>query len=68
MDKAKIEKLRIRSNERIQRVSLDYQRDEIKQFDWDLRLMGIKGARGIGKTTLLLQHLKLIPFSNYPQD
>ena len=58
MDKAKIEKLRIRSNERIRRVSLDYQRDEIKQFDWNLRLMGIKGARGIGKTTLLLQHLK----------
>ena len=52
-------KLRIRSNERIQRVSLDYQRDELFQYDWSLRLMGIKGARGIGKTTLLLQHLKL---------
>jgi predicted AAA+ superfamily ATPase len=53
-----MEKLRIRSNERIKRISLDYQRDELSQFDWSLRLMGIKGARGIGKTTLLLQHLK----------
>ena len=59
MEKAKIEKLRIRSNERVQRVTLDYQRDELFQFDWSLRLMGIKGARGIGKTTVLLQHLKL---------
>ena len=58
MDKAKIEKLRIRSNERINRVSLAYLRDEIVQFDWNLRLMGIKGARGVGKTTLLLQHIK----------
>ena len=58
MEKAKIEKLRIRSNQRINRTSLNYQRDEIKSFDWALRLMGIKGARGIGKTTLLLQHLK----------
>ena len=60
MDKAKIEKLRIRSNERITRVSLEYLRDEIGQFDWNLRLMGIKGARGIGKTTLLLQHIKQV--------
>ena len=25
---------------------------------WDARLVGIKGARGVGKTTLLLQHIK----------
>ena len=29
------------------------------QIDWNDRLIGIKGARGIGKTTLLLQHIKL---------
>lgn len=52
-----MEKIRLRSNQKIERVSLDYQRDELRQFDWSLRLMGIKGARGIGKTTLLLQHL-----------
>ena len=53
-----MEKLRQHSNERIQRTSLEYLRDEFSDFDWTLRLMGIKGARGIGKTTLLLQHLK----------
>ncbi|HFA51285.1 MAG TPA: AAA family ATPase [Bacteroidetes bacterium] len=58
MDKAKLEKLRLWSNERIDRTELGYQRDELKEYDWDLRLMGIKGARGVGKTTLLLQHLK----------
>ena len=29
-----------------------------KKINWNSRLIGIKGARGCGKTTLLLQHLK----------
>ncbi len=29
------------------------------QIEWDARLIAILGARGIGKTTLLLQHIKL---------
>ena len=53
-----MEQLRLRSNERINHTSLQYQRDEIDRFDWSLRLLGIKGARGVGKTTLLLQHIK----------
>ncbi len=28
------------------------------QINWDVRLLGIKGARGVGKTTMLLQHIK----------
>ncbi len=28
------------------------------RIDWSLRLIGIKGARGVGKTTMLLQHIK----------
>lgn len=28
-------------------------------IDWENRLIGIKGARGIGKTTMMLQHIKL---------
>lgn len=28
------------------------------RIDWSVRLIGIKGARGVGKTTLLLQHIK----------
>ncbi len=53
-----MEKLRIHSNERVKRTSLQYKREEFYLFDWSQRLVGIKGARGIGKTTLLLQHLK----------
>ncbi|MBR2202498.1 MAG: ATP-binding protein [Bacteroidales bacterium] len=29
-----------------------------KKINWDARLIGIKGARGVGKTTLMLQHIK----------
>ena len=30
-----------------------------KAINWDVRLIGIKGSRGVGKTTLLLQRIKL---------
>ncbi|MDE6753292.1 MAG: AAA family ATPase, partial [Muribaculaceae bacterium] len=29
------------------------------QISWDSRLIGIKGARGVGKTTMLLQRIKM---------
>ncbi|MBQ9474452.1 MAG: AAA family ATPase [Bacteroidales bacterium] len=29
-----------------------------KSVDWSERLIGIKGSRGVGKTTMLLQHIK----------
>ncbi len=31
----------------------------MSEINWEARLIGIKGARGIGKTTLLLQYIKL---------
>lgn len=34
-------------------------RNYIHRIDWSNRLIGIKGARGVGKTTLILQYLKL---------
>lgn len=39
-------------------ISLDFQRYLAHEIEWDNRLIGIKGARGTGKTTLLLQWLK----------
>lgn len=30
-----------------------------EKINWNSRLIGIKGQRGVGKTTLLLQHIKL---------
>jgi predicted AAA+ superfamily ATPase len=39
-------------------VSLDFKRYLFDYIQWDSRLIGIKGARGTGKTTLLLQWIK----------
>lgn len=44
---------------KLQRTSTKFVRDFIDQIDWQRnRLIGIKGARGAGKTTLVLQYLK----------
>ncbi len=37
---------------------VDFRRYLSDEINWNGRLVGIKGARGVGKTTLLLQHLK----------
>lgn len=55
---SKMEKLKLRSRERINRVSTRYRRDELYGIDWDQRLLGITGSRGVGKTTLVLQHIR----------
>lgn len=39
-------------------TDLKFKRYLYGQINWDVRLLGIKGARGVGKTTLLLQHIK----------
>lgn len=35
-----------------------FRRDFIDEIGWSDRLIGLVGARGVGKTTILLQHLK----------
>jgi uncharacterized protein len=54
-----MEKLIIRSQQKVQRISLDFQRYLLPQIKPGRRLTGIKGARGSGKTTLLLQYMAL---------
>ena len=39
-------------------VSLDFKRYLFDFIKWENRLIGIKGARGTGKTTLLLQWIQ----------
>lgn len=39
-------------------TSLNYVRSIIQQVHWNQRLVSIRGARGVGKTTLLLQYIK----------
>lgn len=45
--------------ELINRVNTGFIRYLYKNIDWNARLISIIGARGVGKTTLLLQHIKL---------
>ena len=49
---------------KIDAVSLNFKRNLMDQIQWESRLIGIKGARGVGKTTLMLQYIK----ENLPLD
>jgi hypothetical protein len=44
----------------ISQIPLDFSRYLFHQINWDNRLIGIKGARGTGKTTLILQRLRTL--------
>lgn len=44
---------------RIRKVDTKFIRYLYEKINWGVRLIGIKGVRGIGKTTLLLQRIKL---------
>lgn len=41
------------------RISIQFVRGLEQEIEWKAQLIGIQGARGVGKTTLLLQHIKL---------
>ena len=46
------------SARRVQQVPMEFRRYLHERIDWRDRLIQIKGARGTGKTTLMLQHLR----------
>lgn len=48
----------------INSTPLEFTRSIMECIHWDARLIGLKGARGVGKTTLLLQYIK----KNLPID
>ena len=43
---------------KLAQVTLDFKRYLYPQINWDSRVIGIKGERGVGKTTMLLQRIK----------
>lgn len=53
-----MEKLIQYSLSRINSVNTDFKRYLWNKIDWNNRLIAITGARGIGKTTMLLQYIK----------
>lgn len=47
-----------RSNQLIAQVDTAFTRYAYPRINWNNRLIGLIGARGVGKTTLILQHIK----------
>jgi len=44
---------------RLAYIETVFVRSAMQTINWNARLIGIKGARGVGKTTLMLQYIKL---------
>ncbi len=53
-----IERIYRISAEKIAETSLSLKRYAYDDIDWNIRLIGLRGARGVGKTTLLLQKIR----------
>ena len=53
-----MEQILLKSNLLVQNQDVGFARSLSGQIDWNDRLIGILGARGTGKTTLILQRLK----------
>jgi len=53
-----MDNLRKRHKALVDNVNLRFEREIINDLPWSERLISIKGSRGIGKTTLLLQYIK----------
>lgn len=52
-----MEALYQRHIEILNNLEVTFRRDFIDEIAWEEQLIGIKGARGVGKTTLVLQHI-----------
>ncbi len=52
------------SHRLISQVSTNFRRELLDSINWDARLIGIKGPKGVGKSTLLKQHIK----ETFPND
>ncbi len=61
MDENVIEKIYRMSAELVADTSLDFKRYIYSEIDWDSRLVCVKGARGVGKTTMILQQIAEMP-------
>ena len=43
---------------KLSQVSLDFKRYLYNKINWKARIIGIRGERGVGKTTMLIQRIK----------
>ena len=58
MDYVDIQPLVDTFHRKLAATDLRFKRYLYDRINWNVRFIGIKGARGVGKTTLLLQHIK----------
>lgn len=58
MDTTNLSYLYSLSVRRVRDVPMKFSRRLLHKIDWENRLISLRGARGTGKTTLLLQHIK----------
>lgn len=48
-------------NEQLNLITTDFKRYMYDKLPWDARLVGLMGPRGVGKSTMMLQHIKEQP-------
>lgn len=53
-----MQRLNQRYQQLLDETTLDFTRYIYRQINWDNRLILLKGPKGVGKTTMLLQHIK----------
>lgn len=53
-----MQKLQATFDKLLRETSTKFHRYMYHKINWDARMIGIVGPRGIGKTTLVLQHIK----------
>ena len=58
MDYSDIQPLLNAYHRKLAATDLRFKRYLYCRINWNVRLIGIKGARGVGKTTMLLQHIR----------
>ncbi len=58
MDSTELQPLFNNYHRRIAKINLHFKRYLYTKINWNARIISIKGARGVGKTTMLLQHIK----------
>ena len=58
MEVQDIERIYRAYRRKLKDTPLSFTRYLYKKINWNDKLIGIKGARGVGKTTLMLQHIK----------
>lgn len=57
MEQVELQPLYNSYHRKIAKIDLRFKRYLYSQINWKARIISIKGARGVGKTTLLLQHI-----------